>query len=1018
MSLNCPCTISNNVTTSTDVELMYCRSCGKYQHLKCVGLLEKHKNYECPECQSHKNDPFIETIERIATPFLISPPNIDNKNTIDLDAKDKYSSSYNTQFLFMPHCKEIINKYKKHRMMSTQLSNNPIFIMIRCLRLDEVGYEHHWPFNGHIIVTGLTTGKEFKLPKHPPRSRPREDHPIVYYFEEDDRIRNVNIFNKESYRKASELNFLDLNKLKIVSDYWYNDNDIYSYYITVDLVRVKSIQEIYNLTPKMINIQQLLTLRNLNNNIDKSENPSIRSNSLNNKTKKNENNIINKDLDNLKIENEIVALRDVMTSNLLTHPIRSINCYHLDVFDLESFLILNRANKKFMCPHCKKKAVRFYIDSQIDKICRENRDLEEVCLNLKYEIISSKKALDNEDSNSSINRKNNLNNIAKIENNSTGSKLKVRNNSKKNEKSTKKVDITVSLLDDDEEDNNFVSKDNHGKSAIIANTATTTNITNIQVNTNNKTTENLNPSMSARSGKDQKKKKGKSNTKSIVTQSTSDIRSSTISKTKETNMQAKSIRNPSKNSNTAIYQDNDKKTNLSKMKTNRQEVIDNSKNTINKNINNSKDKVQLLKKSIQRVIKPNLLNNLETNDKNNMSIIHNDSLNSTVIQTSLNNLLIDYNKNGKNGSNPILTNNTISNNSNQIKNYNNNNNNSNDITPPEIVTVNNSSEMIIDYIKNDNTDASNGNVNNKTSMSLEYGKYNNIFNDSNNELNSNINNESHCNTNNHNKNNKNNINIKNTQNNPIVFNQPIVIDLENEFEDGNIENITYDNGNAYILASTNNNSKCQNVTYNEKNNSIISNANNTNNTNNANNEFIAYSNFYKNIEEQIKIMANNNNITNDKDISTQCSSKIANTNPTKNLKVMDNSNNNITISKNNYITKEKLNNYRTSNYLDSKSSNNELRLVENNEIIDTKNLKEIKILTKSTNEILTSKKSNDNNIIININEYSDYSDDQEEINKKINNDIIKGFKFNTKEFSLESIFEINELKSSKISIFK
>ena len=44
---------------------------------------------------------------------------------------------------------------------------------------------------------------------------------------------------------------------------------------------------------------------------------------------------------------------------------------HLPVFDLETFLIMNRRNKKFECPFCKRIANRLYIDGMILNYIKE-----------------------------------------------------------------------------------------------------------------------------------------------------------------------------------------------------------------------------------------------------------------------------------------------------------------------------------------------------------------------------------------------------------------------------------------------------------------------------------------------------------------------------------------------------------------------------------------------------------------------------------------------------------------------
>ena len=88
---------------------------------------------------------------------------------------------------------------------------------------------------------------------------------------------------------------------------------------------------------------------------------------------------------------EKISLLDLYTeSERIKLPARGINCCHLNVFDLQTFLLLNRKTNKYQCPYCKRYANNLYIDGIIlDFINNEkNIDVDEILIDKDHNILS------------------------------------------------------------------------------------------------------------------------------------------------------------------------------------------------------------------------------------------------------------------------------------------------------------------------------------------------------------------------------------------------------------------------------------------------------------------------------------------------------------------------------------------------------------------------------------------------------------------------------------------------------
>ena len=80
---------------------------------------------------------------------------------------------------------------------------------------------------------------------------------------------------------------------------------------------------------------------------------------------------------------EKISLLDIYTeTDKIKIPVRGKNCCHLNVFDLETFLIMNRKTNKFQCPYCKRNSNDLYIDGIIYDFIKDsnNENIEEIFL--------------------------------------------------------------------------------------------------------------------------------------------------------------------------------------------------------------------------------------------------------------------------------------------------------------------------------------------------------------------------------------------------------------------------------------------------------------------------------------------------------------------------------------------------------------------------------------------------------------------------------------------------------------
>ena len=126
--VNCICGIEENKKFTKTI--IKCNECKLWQHKDCIKSMVKMRNYLCPKCQIIKGGLFYNIIYTLLEPSLFIVEN--NKNNQGI---------YN----FIPD----INMYPKIKKIQT---NNPEFIIIRCLRFDKFGFSFHWSKMSKIYI--------------------------------------------------------------------------------------------------------------------------------------------------------------------------------------------------------------------------------------------------------------------------------------------------------------------------------------------------------------------------------------------------------------------------------------------------------------------------------------------------------------------------------------------------------------------------------------------------------------------------------------------------------------------------------------------------------------------------------------------------------------------------------------------------------------------------------------------------------------------------------------------------
>ena len=318
--INCPCYTfekSFNLNNNIENSLVICQRCNKYQHKECIeNFLKMKPYYICPDCQIENLDLFLEQKNKICRKLF--------------HGKDLKKST-------------IVKCYFDLKNIIPTDENNidNDYILFRCLKIDEEGFNTLWPgffdiyINKVIITNPLKEEKELK----------RE-----IAFRVNDKVKKKTYLklstNIKDFRRKTE------NKLLLNFIGKYNKKN--DYILSIDYVREKKLEEVINQIP----------LRN-------------------HKENKNEN----------FIYNEKVSLLDIYTdTDKINIPVRGWNCSHLSCFNLKTFLGFMEHTRLFKCPYCTQKVGLIYICNEMKNIIEKYyyTNKKEIIIDSNYNIIEDK----------------------------------------------------------------------------------------------------------------------------------------------------------------------------------------------------------------------------------------------------------------------------------------------------------------------------------------------------------------------------------------------------------------------------------------------------------------------------------------------------------------------------------------------------------------------------------------------------------------------------------------------------
>lgn len=324
--------------------LIQCSECQYWQHKDCLKSMTKMRNYLCPKCQIIKGGLFYNIIYTLLEPSLfIVENNKDNRGV----------------YHFIPD----ISIYPKIKKIQ---KNNPEFIIIRCLKFDKTGFSFHWPKMSKIFINNKLILDFTK------KGQKRKDKMIA-------------LVSKKDYEKSGEdENFGNKNLLYdaniIIIDDFIFDKKPNRFEINVNYSQTESVEN----TNFAISIDCCEILVEPNEIIKKVP-------IYHDKKILHELLIKNLDENSILSTKEKINLLDLYTeSEKIKLPSRGINCCHLNVFDLRTFLLLNRKTNKYQCPYCKRYANNLYIDGIILDFINDknNFDVDEVLIDINHNIIS------------------------------------------------------------------------------------------------------------------------------------------------------------------------------------------------------------------------------------------------------------------------------------------------------------------------------------------------------------------------------------------------------------------------------------------------------------------------------------------------------------------------------------------------------------------------------------------------------------------------------------------------------
>ena len=361
--VKCICGIDERLTTLKSI--IQCNECGIWHHKDCLKNMAKMPNFLCPKCQIVKGCLFYNILYTLLEPALF-----------ELEPRKNNHGCY----AFIPDLKLYPKIGKINRA-------NPVFILIRCLKFDKKGFSYHWPrlskiyLNEKLII-------DFTLKGAKKQDRMiclvSEDILRSYDSESDNISWDSSSGINDNYQNFRSKNLIYDSNIVVIEDYIYDkrpnrleinvnyilEENLESTNFAVSIDCCEIIRDPEEIIKKVPIYREKRRLKEL---LTKNED---------------ENTVNNGSLSTLL---EKINLMDLYTeTERIKLPSRGINCCHLNVFDLRTFLLLNRKTNRYQCPYCKRYSINLYIDGIILDFLnnKKNFDVEEILIDKEHNILS------------------------------------------------------------------------------------------------------------------------------------------------------------------------------------------------------------------------------------------------------------------------------------------------------------------------------------------------------------------------------------------------------------------------------------------------------------------------------------------------------------------------------------------------------------------------------------------------------------------------------------------------------
>ena len=361
--VKCICGIDERLTTLKSI--IQCNECGIWHHKDCLKNMAKMPNFICPKCQIVKGCLFYNILYTLLEPALF-----------ELEPRKNNHGCY----AFIPDLKLYPKIGKINRA-------NPVFILIRCLKFDKKGFSYHWPrlskiyLNEKLII-------DFTLKGAKKQDRMiclvSEDILRSYDSESDNISWDSSSGINDNYQNFRSKNLIYDSNIVVIEDYIYDkrpnrleinvnyilEENLESTNFAVSIDCCEIIRDPEEIIKKVPVYREKRRLKEL---LTKNED---------------ENTVNNGSLSTLL---EKINLMDLYTeTEKIKLPSRGINCCHLNVFDLRTFLLLNRKTNRYQCPYCKRYSINLYIDGIILDFLnnKKNFDVEEILIDKEHNILS------------------------------------------------------------------------------------------------------------------------------------------------------------------------------------------------------------------------------------------------------------------------------------------------------------------------------------------------------------------------------------------------------------------------------------------------------------------------------------------------------------------------------------------------------------------------------------------------------------------------------------------------------